>query len=530
MSIPKEPRALMINLMYLVLTAMLALNVSAEIINAFFSLEKGIKHSNEIIVRSNKQTLDGMAGLVETKTQYKPLHEAALKVEPIIKELTDLVDQYRTEMVEASGGAYPDPYPDNPKYSGKPKGYKDIDTPQRLFVVEGKGAAIKAKIIETRDKLVALITEVANQNIPGVKIEQSAIDSFKTSLPLEIDEESWKSSGKPSWEAFTFGYMPVSALYPLFRKWQNDALSSGTVTINFLADQMGKRELKFDQFDVFSSSKKPYILLGETFEAEIALGAYSSQAKFSVSVNGSSLPVENAKALYKSKPDRVGEQKYTAQVSLVNPLTGENTTVKKEFFYEVGQPSVNVSADKMNVFYIGVENPISVAAAGVSSNDITVSANGGGVTLTPNGRSAYIAKATQQGETTITVTDKKAGKQLGGFKFRVKRIPDPMVKLANKTGGSIGTGEMKAQLGMIPVLENFDFDAKCEVQSYTLYYTKKRQDPVEVKGTGGRFDGNVLKAIQAAAIGDQYQFVDVKAKCPGDAAGRQVNSLAFTVK
>lgn len=534
MAIPKEPRALMINLMYLVLTAMLALNVSAEIINAFFSLEKGIAGTNAIVDKSNKQMLDGMASLVEVKKNLEPVYLAAQKVQPVIDEFNALVDGYRKEMVDASGGAYPDPNPDNPKYAGKPKGYKDIDTPTRLFVVEGRGQKIKEAITATRDKLVAIVQEVKDQSdagkITGVKMDPAKFDAFKNSLPLTIDDESWKSSGKPSWEAFTFGYMPVAALYPLFRKWQNDAYSAGTITLSFLADNMGKLDIKFDQFEVFSSSQKPYILLGEEYTAELSLGASSKQAKFSISVNGAGLAVTDGKAIYKTKPGKVGEQKYTASVNLTNPMTGEVVKAQKDFFFEVGQPSVNVSADKMNVFYIGVDNPISVAAAGVSSNDISVSGSGSGISLTPTGKSSFTVKVTTPGEAFIKVTDKKAGKQLGEFKFRVKKIPDPVAKIGGKSGGAFGSGQMAAQLGIFPELENFDFEAKCDIQSYTLYYTKKRQDPQSIMGNGNRFEGQALAAVKAAAVGDTYNFVDIKAKCPGDAVARTINTIGITIK
>lgn len=530
MSIPKEPRALMINLMYLVLTAMLALNVSAEIINAFFSLEKGIKGTNEIVDKSNKQMLDGMASLVEVKKNLVPVYEAAQKVQPIIDEFNTLIDGFRKEMVDASGGSYPDPNPDNPKYAGKPKGYKDIDTPTRLFVVEGRGPKIQAAINSTREKLIAIVEDVAKQTIPGVKVDPAKLESFKKSLPLVTDEESWKTSGKPSWEAFTFGYMPVAALYPLFRKWQNDAYSAGTITLSFLADNMGKLDIKFDQFEVFSSSQKPYILLGEEYSAELSLGASSKQAKFSISVNGGNLPVTDGKAIYKTKPGKTGEQKYTANVNLTNPMTGEVVKATKEFFFEVGQPSVNVSADKMNVFYIGVDNPISIAAAGVSSNDIGVSASGSGIALSSTGKSSYNVKVATPGESFIKISDKKNGKQLGEFKFRVKKIPDPVAKIGGKTGGTFGSGQMGAQLGIFPELENFDFEAKCDIQSYTLYYTKRRQDPQALNGTGNRFDGQVAAAVKAAGVGDTYNFVDIKARCPGDAIGRTINTIGISIK
>jgi gliding motility-associated protein GldM len=535
MSIPKEPRALMINLMYLVLTAMLALNVSAEIINAFFSLEKGIAHTNKIIVTSNKTTLEGMKALNETKkNQFDAIVASAEQVSPIVQKLVKLIEDYREELVAASGGKYPDVYPDNPKYAGKPKGYKDIDTPQRLFVTEGRATKIKEQILATKVELGDLLKKTFSTKLSGVDpnaVTPAKLDEFIKALPLEVDEESWKSSGKPNWEAFTFGYMPVAALYPLFTKWQNDAYSSETAVIGFLADKMGKLELKFDQFAVFASSQKPYVLVGETYTATVSMGAMSSQAGLNMSAGGSSLKVTNGEGVYTAKASSVGTQKYNAKVSFTNPATNETVSVARDFFYEVGTPSVNVSADKMNVFYIGVDNPISIAAAGVSSNDVGVSAAGGGAVLKAgSNKNNYIVNANQQGEATISVSDKKAGKTLGSFKFRVKRIPDPVVKLAGKLGGAMGTGEMKAQLGLIPVLENFDFDAKCEIQSYILYYTKKRQDPAEIKGTGGRFADQALAAVKAAAIGDQYQFVDVKAKCPGDGAGRPVNSLAFTIK
>ncbi len=533
MSIPKEPRALMINLMYLVLTAMLALNVSAEIINAFFSLEKGIKTTNGIIEKSNEQTLAGMESLVEMKKNLIPMFEYAKQVKPLIDEFNAKIDAYRKEMVEASGGLYPDPYPDNPKYAGKPKGYKDIDTPQRIFVEGGKGKQIRDEILATRDKLIAIIEQIKADadagKITGVKIRPGQVDTLKMNIPLSIDDEAWKTSGKPSWEAFTFGYMPVAALYPLFRKWQNDAYSAGAITLNFIADNMGKLDIKFDQFEVFSSPAKPYILLGEEFSTEISIGAYSKQAKFSISVNGSNLPITEGKGLWKTRPSGIGEQKYTATANVNNPFTGENIKAQKEFRYEVGQPSVSVAADKMNVFYIGVDNPITVAAAGVSSNDVGVSINGASSTLSGS-KSNYVVKVGAAGEAVIKITDKKAGKTLGEFKFRAKKIPDPVAKIGGKTGGAFGTGAMGAQQGIIPELENFDFAAKCDIQSYTLYYTKRRQDPAQIEGKGGRFEGQALAAVKAAGVGDTYQFVDIKARCPGDVAGRTINSISIVIK
>jgi hypothetical protein len=99
------------------------------------------------------------------------------------------------------------------------------------------------------------------------------------------------------------------------------------------------KALVYDQFDVFSQPKKGYIIKGETFEAEIALGAYSSQAEFTVNVNGVNVPVENAKAKYTTVGTNVGTQRYSATIAVKNPLTGKIVNVRKDFEFEVGLPT-----------------------------------------------------------------------------------------------------------------------------------------------------------------------------------------------
>lgn len=551
MSIPKEPRQLMINLMYLVLTAMLALNVSAEIINAFFMLDKGIAKNNKIVDHASEGIIAGMEETAKTKTQYQPLVEKAKEAKTITTGFYTYIDQLRDGMVEESGGAYTlqeATDQGHPELEGKPKGKKDKDTPQRIFVTGdyagGKkpafdvpaGPVLEQKIKDLKAEYLKFVGSLwDNGGIKGTifadpKKKDESIAKLEAEMTL-ISSENYKADAheNKTWADFTFGHMPVAAIYPMLRKFQNDAKTSESAVINFLAGQMGKLELNYDKFDVFSQSPKSYILLGEEYNAEIALGAYSSQSKFSVNVNGSSLPIKDGKASYKTRPSKVGEQKYVARISVNNPLTGETETFTKDFFFEVGQPSVTVSADKMNVFYIGVDNPVTVAAAGISSNKVGVSIAGGGGTIKKQGKTSYTVKVTKPGEATINVKNQENGKSFP-FTFRVKRIPDPVVRLGKQQDGIIKSGTMKAQPGLAAWLDNFDFEAKCSVQSYTLYYTRKRQDAVEVQGTGGRFSGKVLNAIQAAKPGDQYAFVNVKARCPGDVAARPVNGMSFQVK
>ncbi|MCP4443460.1 MAG: gliding motility protein GldM [Aureispira sp.] len=544
MSIPKEPRQLMINLMYLVLTAMLALNVSAEIINAFFSLDKGIERTNKTVVKSSGKIAEDMAYVAKTKTQYLPLVETAKQLQEITKEFNAYIDGLRDRMVEESGGAYTleeATANGHPELEGKPKGKKDKDTPQRIFVSgdyggQGsktpEGPVLMQKIMDTKAQYLALLKELwVSSPIEGTSFEDpnkqaTTLDTLGADLTLGVDNEH-EATGK-SWEEFNFGHMPVAAVYPMLRKFQNDAQMTEIALINFLAKQMGTTSAPINSFEVVAFSPKSYIMLGEEYNAEIALGAFSDKGNIVGSVNGKKVPVKNGKAIYSAKPTSLGEKKYTASFNVKNPINGNNEVVKRDFFYEVGQRQIAVSANKMNVMYIGVENPITVAAAGIKTSNLSVTASNG-TSLKSTGGGKFIATAKKIGPTTVNVKDKSNGKSFP-FTFRVKRIPDPVVRLGKKQDGIMKSGAFRAQGGLIPWLDNFDFGARCTIQSYTLYWTRKREDPVELTGTRGKFTGKIKNAILAAKPGDQYAFVNVRARCPGDIAARQVNGLSFQIK
>jgi len=186
-----------------------------------------------------------------------------------------------------------------------------------------------------------------------------------------------------------------------------------------------------------------------------------------------------------------------------------------------------IAADKMNVFYIGVENPITIAVSGMDNKNLSLKAEGAEIRASSNGQ--YSVVCSQPGQLDLTVTNKKTGRSKT-MPFRVKRIPDPVIKLGKKINGLIGSGEFRAQVGLSANLENFDMDARCVIQSYTLFYVRKYSDPIGLRGTGGRFTGRISSVIRQAKPGDQYSFTEVKVRCPGDAIGRRVNGLSFKIR
>jgi gliding motility-associated protein GldM len=497
----------MINLMYLVLTALLALNVSAEVMNAFFSLDQGMKSSSEIVQKNNEVLMQGINKQADAykKPENEKYRNNAKQAIAISDEFIQYVEKIRKDLFEKAGGP-------NTKVPGQPKDIRNKDLTTRMFINEGLGEKIQSKVAETRSKLLAL----ADND-----------EAVKAALPLDVEKLPAGTKSK-TWAEFKFKQMPVAAVFPILGKMQSDAKNSATAVLNFCATKVGGVDIKFDEFEPVISAPKGYVIAGDKYEADVFLSARSSTAdNVSISVNGANLPVEGGKAHYVTGTSSTGTKTYKVNINVRNPLTNEVKPYTKEFSYEVGQRSCSVQLDKMNVFYIGVDNPITVSAAGVSSNDLKVTATN--ASLTPDGTSHYQVRVTTPGEATITLAG--GGLPPTVFKYRVKRIPDPTPMLGAKhRGKAMANGEFKAQGGIAAVLENFDFEAKCEIVGFEVTYLPKRADPISKMNSGARWGSDAADMINKAKPGDAYFFDDIKTKCPGDAIPRNVGGLAFKIR
>ncbi len=540
----------MINIMYLVLTAMLALNVSAEVMNAFFTLDNGNKNSMKVVDDQLGSTVSSLEDLLndDSKASFRPILPAVTEVRTVAAEFNAFVDELRNVLIDASGnkdgevneGDYKEGHAGDIHYI---RGKKDKDVTTRLLVLgdpkynggNSYGAELKQKISETRDKLIAAYSKLLNEHGEAMDQDKASIEkliqSVANDMAFKIDDETWKSSkDKKSWEDFKFRQMPVAAVMPLLSQMQSDLKVSEANMVNSMAQLAGGRKIDFDQFFPVVAADRSYVVSGESIKAKISVGTYSSSldpANVTIMAGGRPLSINSDGTAELNIPaSGVGQRTIPLSVAVKNPLTNKVTEGKGEFVYEVGARSVAVSADKMNVFYIGVDNPLSVSASGVSSNDVRVNF-GGPISGTGSG-SKWTVKANSPGDATITVSAN--GTTLGSFPFRVKRIPDPQARMANKTGGTLGTGEMKAQRGVLAILDGFDFDARCDIVGYDLVYVPKREDPILSSNPGPSFNAKSAQLIERARPGDAYYFNNVRAKCPGDAASREINSMVFTIK
>ncbi len=531
----------MINLMYLVLTALLALNVSAEVMNAFFTLDDGNKASIATVESQLEQTVSGLKNLLaeESKLKYKPIEPAVDQVRSTISSFNAYVNTLRDDLIDESGNKDGEVNEEDYIESyGKrvPKGKKNKDVTTRMLVDEGRGEELKAEILKTKEALVKIYTDLLNQHGETFGLKKPEIENriknIANNLPFGIDDETWKGTDKASWADFKFRQMPIAAVLPLLSQMQSDAKSSEAALVNSMAELAGGRVVEFDSFFPVVQAEKAYVIKGDPFNAKISVGTYSSQINpddINVFVNGSKIPVgEDGKAEYSTRTTSTGNKQLQLKVEVRNPLTGEVSEGESVYEYEVGTRSATVSADKMNVFYIGVENPISVSASGVSSNDLTVRASG--CTIQPVNRASgkYMVTADRPGDAKIILSG--GGLPSTTFDFRVKRIPDPVARLSKSSGGAMGNGEFKAQGGVGAYLDGFDFDANCTIQGFKLVYVASRQDPIPVVNSGARYNDQARRLVNQAKPGDIYYFDDVKARCPGDKVGRPINSMVFNIR
>ncbi len=503
MSIPKDPRQLMINLMYIVLTALLALNVSAEILNAFLLMDGSLTESSQITGRSNNELMSAISTQADTYQQFEPFKVKAQQAQEIAKEFEGYVELIKNELIEKSGGYNED---------NKLKGIKNKDVTTLLMVKEGRGMALHKKVQEARAKLLALV-------------EPEDRNSIENSVPLKPGTVP-EGSDKKDWAQFTFQQMPLAAVLPILSKLQNDVKVAETTLLNHFLEKTGIA-YKPDAFEAVISANTSYVIRGEELSAEIFLGSYSSSVdNMSISVNGRNYPVKNGKAKINLRPDEIGQKNLTATIKMEDPLTGKVKSYNKKFTYEVGDRSVTVSADKMNVFYMGVDNPLSVSAAGVSSSRVKV--NGEGVKLRKVKDGKFIVKPIKTGISKITVSG--GGLEPTTFEYRVKPIPNPTMFLGNKKGGTVTPGELKVYDRLSPILERFDFETRCIITSYETTRVPKGNDVIVIKNEGEKFTQATKRVLSKCKRGDVIYFDKIRAKCPGDTKGRQLNGMVFQVR
>ena len=506
MALPREPRQKMINIMYLVLTAILALNVSAEILEAFKTVDRSLITSNNNIEAGNKNLFTSLAAKLADPKTNQALAQKWAGYANNVKTLSDIlntdIDSLKMHLKRNAKLVY------KQKDGKTVEDFKEdnLDASTRLFETNGEGPQLEAKLKAYKTAILAIDPEIGG--------------AFANNFPVEVGQVIKGNDGKV--KSFTTAYFhmtPTVAALTILSKFQNNIKNAENQVVTFCHNKIGEVVVHMDQVGVLVGQSSNYLMPGQELVVTAGVGAYSSAVKSNIAINGSPINLVDGQGEYKTTVS--GSGKHTIQVT--GSFTGEDgkaVPINKTVDYVVGVPGgAAVMLDKMNVFYIGVDNPITISS-GTGWDKTNVTMTGG--TLSGAG-SNRIVRVTAVGPASIIVSaDGKNSK----YDFRVKRIPDPVFKVGD---GKIRMTSVafKGQDYCRAELENFDFDTKYSIVSATVYFSGANFPSVQQSAITSNSLIPIKALIARCGPGSVISFDNVKVTGPDGARTIDGKSIAL---
>jgi len=550
----ETPRQKMIGMMYLVLTALLAMNVSKDILKAFVTVNESLERTNKNFSDNTIRVMKAFEDAKASNPSALPYYTKAVEAKKLTGELYDHMEKLKHVIIaEVLGPGEPGGDTLRLRYLDAKDNY-DIPTHKMIgdnesspITGEFTAAELRDKIQNVHDKLIKMI-----QDMQKDKKTQLLKDDYEALLKkvetFKPDASGETEDGVPiSWEVLNFYHLPTAGVITNISKMQADLKNIEAELISQLSGASGKVSIKFNQLAAKVVAPSSYIQAGQPYKADVFLAASSTDFKDENMqvLLGATYDTVTKKILSEGKPvplvggmgkleisEGVGTHEFTGVIKFKKP-TGEYDYYPFGSDYVVAAPSCAVSPDKMNVFYIGVDNPITVSAAGIAPGDLVVSGSGGGLTIKPSGAGKYIVRGTAEAKDakiTVSARTKDGVKAQGPPQlFRVKRIPDPVAAI----GGKKGTSEIRrvdvAGIGAVAAkLEGFDFEANFIVTSFEFTAIVKGQ-PVSYTGSGPSMTSDMKAALGKVATGSKIFIDNVKAKGP-DGSLRNIPGVTLKVK
>lgn len=489
------PRQKMINLMYLVFIAMLAMNMSKEVLSAFGLMNEKFETSNKSATETNQgmmQALDAKAA--EAGGEFAVAAGTAHKVEAATKKFYDFLGGLKAD---ASKGTKPE----------EATNYETMDKADNLdnslFVGEGytpRGNAVIAAIEAYKTEMKAAL---------GNEKKYSAILNQVNTAFTTADVKN-KEGIKVKFLDYHFKGFPQIASVAKISAWQNDAKKAESDVISAALGKAAVQAASYSNYQAIVVLEKNAYFQGENVKGKVVLGRYDENTKPS-SFKGPG-KLENGQAVISLTAGGVGEQSINGEFTFLED--GKNIPLKFSGNYVVvPRPNqATISADKMNVVYRGLPNPMSISFAGIGDNNVNASAPG----LSKAGNGKYNLVPGSGNEVTVSVSGKMAdGKSVTDKKtFRIKNIPAPVGAI----GGTIGvTKGAKSRLEVSQVtalLPDFLYDLSFQVTQFAF---KVPGQPVVIVN-GDRVNAQCKAALAKAGRGDQVIISDIKTKIVGVSA------------
>ena len=543
-----SPRQQMIGIMYLVLLAMLAMNASKDLLNAFVALENGIGSTNKNFATKNASAYRVIEKAAAKIPSAKKIDVKAKMLKAQADKIFKLLEEDKNFMIYTmTGGRDEDSIP-----LGKDNQDKGAEYYLTNDVPNEKGERLKKAMEEFSDLIAKGFVKDSILN-PKVKEDKELID--RCVKMLSTKDSTDKDGVHHPWISLIAEHIPLAAVTANLTLLQSYVRNAEAEVVETLAARLEGDGMTVNKAEGMAVMKSGYVLTGEDIEGSIFISAYNSnivpkiylgavdttkfpggvaenvedtedflKSLFKKGNYDEEVPVVGGKGVIKKKAGTPGP------TDVIGVIKVPGKTGIKYYYYKtsymVAVPSATIAATSMNVFYVGVENPVSVSAPGVSLKDINVAAPGlQFVSAGKEGTYKVFPKVANVKGIEVSVT-KKGGGKLGGMVFRVKPLPDPVAEVLGKNGGPVGASLLKAVTKVDAVMKNFDFALKVEVASFDLTMNMKG-DLRTVQSKSKNLTPEMSSMLSSVGRGTKVYFENIKVRMPNGEV-RSLGSLSFT--
>ncbi len=496
-------RQKMINLMYLVFIAMIAMTMDKEVLSAFSSMDAKFESTNEFTAKSNETLLKGLALKADEKPEFKLPAAKAQQIKSISDKFNAYLAGLKQDIIK--GGNYEMENGQLPAEKMDKGDYLD----EKWFTGDRLTKAGQ-KVMQTFEEYKTDIKAVLGNDVTY----ETALENFDKRFDFsKIKPEE----GAPlEYLDYNFKGFPAIASYAKLTSLQNDVKTTEANLYNVFLGNSLDEAITLKNYQAIVIPDKNAFFAGEKFQGKVVLGKYANVTPVKLNVNGNEVSLSQEGAL-----DSLGN----ARLNFTTGSVGENEVKGTFTFMEKGEElpiefagnyvvvprpnSATISADKMNVVYRGVKNPMTISFAGVPDNKVI--ANATGLKKLSNGK--YMMEPASGREVTINVTGTlDDGSKVSDKKtFRIKNLPKPIGAFNGQVGNAklprnnVEIGKLSANFG-----EDFDFELPLNITSFTMKVPGKPS----VNCSGNRLNSAAKNALRSARRGDIVQFINIKAKSP----------------
>ena len=485
------PRQKMINLMYLVFIAMLALNMSKEVLSAFGLMNEKFEATNSAAKSTNEQMLAALdAKAAEAKGEFAVAAGTAHKVEAATKKFYAFVESIKAELTKEI------PLEENGKLPYEAMDKSPID--EVWFAGDGyspKGKEIMAAIETYKNEMKTAL---------GSEKKYSAILNEVTKK-FDLSDVKNNDGASVKFLDYHFKGFPAIATLAKLSAWQNDAKKGESDVISAALGKAAVQAASYSNYQAIVVLEKNAYFQGENVKGKVVLGRYDENTK-PTSFQGPGR-LENGQAVISLTAGSVGEQTINGSFSFLE----DGKTIPLPFkgnYVVVPRPnSATISADKMNVVYRGVPNPMTISFAGVANNKVKASAAGmsgtdGKYILRPGAGSSVMINVSATLPDGKVVSDKK--------EFRIKGLPAPTGQIRGVSAAK-GSKENLGVCTISAVMEDFDFPVTVNVSQFNIKVPGQPTIVVQ----GNKMDARAKSAIAKAGRGDVIVISEIKASFSG---------------